>query len=434
MTNRLQFLVVTMSTGLLVVLLLGTILGHSKAADGDAYKHFAVFSEVVGKIKSEYVEEPNMHNVTLGALNGLLEAIDPYASYLSAEQYKQYRDAMEQKKADVGLVLSRRSGYIGIVDSIPGTPAAVLGLNTYDIIEAINGISTRDMPLAYAKYLLRGNPGTSVELTVIRVRRGADSQKVGLTRANYTMPPVSGKMLPGEIGLVQVPVLDQGMTAQVTAKVAQLQQQGAKKFVLDLRSSGVGPEEEGIALADAFLEKGLITSLEGQKVAKKSFEADAAAVSKAPLVVLTNRGTAGGTEIAASALLDNKRAEVVGERTYGRAALQKALTLEDGSAVILAVAKYNNGAGKPIQDNGVTPSLVVADPDPAGDPDEDDPAAPPPQQPAAPAEDLQLKKAIEVLTSGIEQAKKTGTRAATGSAPAGREPSVTPLNVPRPPR
>ncbi|MEZ5401145.1 MAG: S41 family peptidase [Bryobacteraceae bacterium] len=432
MTKRLQFVVVSASTCLLVLLLLGTVLGRSNAADGDAYKHFAVFSDVVAKIKSDYVEEPNMHNVTLGALNGLLESIDPFASYLNAEQYKQYRDAMTQKKGDVGLVLSRRSGYIGIVDAIPGTPAAVLGLTTYDIIEAINGVSTRDMPLAYAQYLLRGDPGTNVELSVIQVRRGAEAQKKGLTRAKIEMPAVSGKIMNGDVGYVEVPVLDKGRSAQVKTKLAELEKQGAKRFVLDLRNDAEGDLNEGLVLADMFLDKGQMTYLEGQRSPKRAFEADAAVVSKLPVVVLTNRGTAGAAEIAASALADNKRAELVGERTYGMAAERKALTLDDGSAVILAVAKYYNGAGKAIQDTGVTPALVVAEADAPDTEDEEGApgqAAPPPEP--KPGEDVQLKKAIEVLTSGLEAAKKGSAAGAVSAAPPAGAPKG-PLNIPRP--
>ncbi len=435
MTKRLQFVVVSGSTCLLVLLLLGTVLGRSSAADGDAYKHFAVFSEVVSKIKSDYVEEPNMHNVTLGALNGLLESIDPFASYLNAEQYKQYQDSFSQKKADVGLVLSRRSGYIGIVDAIPGSPAAVLGLATYDIVEAINGVSTRDMPLAYARYLLRGDPGTAVELSVIRVRRGAEAQKMGLTRARYEMPPVTGKILPGGIGYIAIPVLDKGRTTQVKTKVAELEKQGASKLILDLRNSAEGDEAEGLVLADAFLAKGQITYLQGQKVAKRVIDADAAQVSKLPMVVLTNRGTAGGTEIAASAWLDNKRAEVVGERSYGMAAQRKALTLDDGTAVIMAVAKYYSASGKAIQDVGVTPTLVVSDPE-SNQPEEEE-GAPAPATPPQPKsdEDLQLNKAIEVLTLGLEAAKNDSAKAGQTAAPGA--PKATPdgpLNLPRPPK
>ncbi len=435
MSKRLQYAVVTGSTCLLLFLLMGVVMGRGNAAE-DAYKHFAVFTEVISRIKSEYVEEPEMKNVTLGALNGMLESVDPYASYLSADQYKQYLKAKETLKGGTGLIVSRRYGYVGVVNSIPGSPADKQGLGTGDVIETIAGVSTRDMPLAYAEMLLRGEPGSNVELAVLRVRRGAEAQKIALARAIFAPPPATAKMLPNETGLITAPVLDGGRGKEVAERVRELERQGAKRLVLDLRGNASGSPEDGLALANLFLDKGRMTYLVGQKVARKDFDAaPGSVITKLPLVVIANRGTAAGAEIAASALLDNKRADVVGERTYGDAALRKALTLEDGSAVILSVAKYHNAAGKAIQDNGVTPSLAVAGPEP--DSDDDDNAAPnAPPKPKS-DEDLQLKKAIEVVTVGLAAAKKTDAKQAKGPGPDGGAIDRTltpagPLGVPRP--
>jgi carboxyl-terminal processing protease len=150
MNKRFQVVIVTLSTCVVTLLLLGTALVPGRAAE-DAYRHFAVFSEVISKIKSDYVQEPDMKNVALGALNGMLESLDPFASYLNAEQYKSYLKSKETKKGDVGLVLSRRVGYVSVVAAIPGSPADKLGLNTGDVLETIAVIGTRDMPLAYAE-------------------------------------------------------------------------------------------------------------------------------------------------------------------------------------------------------------------------------------------------------------------------------------------
>lgn len=452
MTRRLQYLVVTLSSCLMALLLMGLVMGRTNAADqgGPAYRHFDVFTEVISKIKSEYVEEPNMQNVTFGAVNGLLESIDPYASFLTADQYKQYLKSMESPKADVGLILSRRFGYVSVVDAIPGSPADKLELTTGDVIETIAGVSTRDMPLASAQMLLQGEAGSTVELSVIRVRRSAEAQKVQLSREKIVLPTVSARMVSSDIGYLQVAALEAGKISQVSAKLKELSGQGARKVVLDLRNNAGGRPEEGFALANLFLEKGNITYAIGQKVPRQDVTADPSKVVwKQPVAVITNRGTAGGAEIAASALLDNKRAELIGERTYGDAALRKALTMEDGSAVILAVAKYYNAAGKAIQDNAVMPSLLVADAAEVPDSDDDDedaakkPATTAAPEPDKPAEDLQLKKAIEVLTSGLEAAKKSDPkiaaqnpdRPAEGAADKPREILTTDpgrLNVPRP--
>ena len=441
MTKRFQVAIVTLSTCILAVLMLGTVLGRGNAAEDSAYRHFAVFSEVISKIKSDYVEEPDMKNVALGALNGLLESIDPFASYLSAEQYKTFLKAKETRKGGVGLVLARRYGYVSVVDAVPGSPADKASLSTGDVLETIGGVGTRDMPLAYAEMLLWGEPGTTVDLTVLRVRRGAEAQKVSLIRTLVKNPAVSAKILPDGVGHVAVTTLEPGKSKEVAAALADLQKQGAKKLVLDLRHNAGGSVDEGIALADLFLEKGLIAYLQGQKVPRQNFDAQSSTVWKQPMVVLVNRGTSGSAEITAAALLENKRAEVVGEKTYGDGAQRKALTMDDGSAVIMAVAKYYGPAGKAIPDNAVTPTLVVSEPETAADADDDDaPAATPAPAPAPKTtdEDVQLKKAIEVLNVGLAAAKVSDKTRAAGSEKPGAGgsdvPPLTlgPLNVPRP--
>jgi carboxyl-terminal processing protease len=432
MNKRVKLIVVSLSSLLLAVLLLGAVLGKSSAADGDAYRHFAVLTDVISRIKSDYVEEPDMKNVTLGALNGMLENVDPYASYLSADQYKQYVKTRESKKAHVGLLLARRFGYVSVIDAIPGSPAAKQGLSTGDVLETINGVGTRDMPLAFAEMLLYGEPGTTVELAVLRVRRGTDAQKIALVRAPITPPAPVARTADG-VGILEVRALPPGAARDVAAKLAEFQQQGVKKLVLDLRHCAFGDAAEGIALANLFLGNGSLGYLVGQKVPRKDFAADPAKlVWKEPLVVITNRGTAGGAEIAAAALLDAKRAEVVGERTYGDAAERKALTLDDGSAVILSVAKYYSPSGKAIQDNAVTPSLAVADGEPESDDDDD--AAPAAEPSKKPAEDMPLKKAIEVLNVGLAAARQSTGATAQAAGGVASAPATTPLGVPRPPR
>lgn len=398
MNSRFKFLVVTTSTCLVVLLLFGAVMGRSAPAE-DAYKQIAVYTEVLSRIKSDYVEEPDMKNVTLGALNGLLESLDPYASYLSADQYKQYLKQKDAKKADAGLVLSKKFGYLNVVDAIPGSPAAKAGLSTGDVLEAIGGVTTRDMPLAYAEMLLQGDPGSSVELTVLRVRRSTEPQKINLVRAASKMPAVTTRLLENQIGHLQVHSLEQGKAGEISTAVADLQKQGARKIVLDLRDSGTGAPEEGVRVANLFMESGLIGYLQGQKVSRQNFEADSSkAIWKGPLAVITNRGTANGAELAAAALLDAKRAEVIGERTYGDASVRKAILLDDGAAVILSIAKYYSPSGKALQDTGVVPSVPLAEVESPTDGDDDQQPEPQPQQ--KPAEDNLLKKAIEVLNSG----------------------------------
>jgi carboxyl-terminal processing protease len=302
------------------------------------------------------------------------------------------------------------------VDVIPGSAAARAGLNTGDMLESIGGVGTRDMPLAYAEMLLAGDVGTNVEISVLRVRN-PEPTKMTLTRALPRVPAVTSKVLPDGIGLINVPALETGKTKDIANVMDQLQKQGAKKFILDVRNCAIGKPEEGVALANLFVEKGTLTYLQGQKVARQNFDADPAkaAYKAQPIAVLTNRGTANGCELAAAGLQDNKRAEVIGERSYGDAAVRRAIVLDDGSAVILSVAKYYTAAGKAIQDVGVTPAIMVADFEPGSvDGDDDNP----PTTPETPKkdEDAVLKRAIEVLTKGKS--------AEAAQAPAGNRPNL----------
>ena len=405
MNSRFKLVVVTSSTFLVVLLLLGAVIGRS-ASPEEPYRQLSVYSEVLSRIKSEYVEEPDIKNVTLGAMNGLLESIDPFASYLSAEQYKQFLKAQDAKKAGVGLVLSRKFGYVGVVNVLPGSAAARAGLGTGDMLESIGGIATRDMPLAYADLLLQGDPGTSVEITALRVKK-PEPQKITLVRAPTRYPAVTSKLLSDGIGLVQIPAIESAAKAkEVSTQIDGLIKQGAKKFILDLRNDGMGKAEDGVAVANLFLDKGLITYAQGQKVKRQDYNADPAKAlyKNQPVVIITNRGTGSAAEIVAASLLDAKRAEVVGERTYGDAAIRKAVTMDDGAAVILSVAKYYSPSGKAIQDTGVTPTVLVTEAEPFVDTEEGQDAPAAPEQPRKDEDDLLLKKAIEVLTKGKDPA------------------------------
>lgn len=423
MNRKIQFAVITFSVFLVGMLLLGASTKKQSSPE-ETYRHIGVFTEVLSKIKSDYVEEPDMKNVTLGALNGLLESLDPYASYLGPDQYKQYAKVSAESKADVGLILAKRFGYIAIVGSVPGSPADKAGLATGDMLETINNVNTRDMPLAYAEIMLKGDAGSTIEFSVLRFTR-PEPQKVTLTRAPITLPTVSSKMLQDNIGYVQVQSLVGNRTTDVEAAVKNLEKQGAKRLILDLRNCATGDPAQGVAIANLFQDKALLSYIEGQKQPRKNLEADPAKVAtKLPLTVVTNRGTAGAAEVAAAALLETKRAPVVGERTYGDAAVRKTIMMDDGAAVILSVAKYYSPSGKAIQDTGVNPSVTVIDQQnvPTGDEDED---APKPE-PKKSTEDEILKKAIEIAINGAPP--ETAAAAKGGSGDGG----LGPLNIPKP--
>ena len=401
MSSRLKYFVVSSSTLLTLLLLIGSVLGQGASSD-DTYKHIGVFTDVVSRIKTEYVEEPDMKSVTLGALNGMLEAIDPFASYLNADQYKDYLKNKDVKRGDVGLILSKKFGYVGVVGVVPGSPAAKAGFTTGDMIESIKDVATRDMPLAYADLLLRGDPGSVVELSVVRVQK-PEPTTVKLTRANLTLPAVETAMLPGQVAYIKPQALSSAKVKETAAEIQKVQKDGAQKLIIDLRNTAVGEPEDGIAFANLFLNKGRITYLQGQRYPRKNFDADASkAITNLPVVVLTNRGTASASEITAAALMDNKRAELVGEPTYGDASLRNAINMEDGSAIILSVAKYYTPDGKSIQDNRITPKNQVLQAEPLPEFDDNGEPLPEtkeqqPQQQKKLEEDPAVKKALDLL-------------------------------------
>jgi carboxyl-terminal processing protease len=418
MNSRLKWTVLGSSACVVVLLLLGARSGRAVAND-DVYGHLKVYTEVLERIKLEYVEEPDMKSVTLGAINGLLESVDPFASYLNADQYRQFEKSHSDAKASVGLILAKRYGYVAVVDTLPGSPADKANIGTGDLIESINGVATRDMPLAYAEQLFRGAPDSTIDISVLRLRN-PDPQKITLSRAVIALPAVLSKMMPDQVGYVHVQNLGADRVEQAKAKILALKKQGAKYIILDLRHCSTGEDSNGVELANLFLDKGEIVTLRGQKSEKQEFAAKSdSEVWSGPLVVITDRATAGGSEITAGALLDDKRAQIVGERSYGAAGVRKTIQMDDGGAIILAVAKYYSPSGKPIQE-GVVPSVQVAENDSAPEVDQD--GNPLPGTPKKSTEDNLLKQSIDLVMG-----KTTVAQLNAVPAPDGVEPTPHPI-------
>ncbi len=396
---KLKATILASSLAILLFTLVGGFVNVRASSNDGAYRQLSVYSEVLSRIRTEYVEEPNIPAVTEGALHGLLESLDANSSYLSPAQYKQYRSIKSDGKADIGADVSKRFGYAAVVAIIPGGPAEKAGVENSDIFESIEGKSTRDMSLAEIHSLLAGDPGTSVTVSVVRPRR-AEPQKVVITREIVAIPPVTDKMLADSVGYIKLDTFSKGKAQEVAGKIRDLQKQGARKLVLDLRNCAGGDEAEGIATANLFLDHGTIAYLQGQKFPRQAFNADPAKdITKLPVAVLVNRGTAGPAEIVAASILENARGDVVGDKTFGDGSVQKLIDMPDGSALILSVAKYYSPAGKAIQDSAVTPNILVADnDDDAGLPDDDQQVTPEDQtQKPKNLPDDQLNKALEVL-------------------------------------
>jgi carboxyl-terminal processing protease len=399
MSIKTKAAIVISSAAVLLFMAVGGLDGVRASNNDGSYRQLQVYSEVLSRVRSEYVEEPNIPAVTDGALHGLLESLDSNSSYLTAAEFKEFKSNQTEAKGDIGAAVSKRFGYAAVISVIPGGPADKAGIQASDIFEAIEGKSTREMSLAEIHNLLQGQPGSNLNVAVVRARR-AEPQKTVITRDIVSVPPVADKMLEDGVGYVQVDAINKGKAQEVAAKVRSLQKAGAKRLILDLRNCAEGDESEGIAVANLFLNHGTITYLQGQKFPREAFNADATkAVTNLPLAVLVNKGTAGPAEVVAAAVLENARGDVIGDKTFGDGSVQKTIPLPDGSALILSVAKYYSPSGKAIQDAAVTPNIVVADSDDdAALPDEDDGAAPADEEKKTPPQqDEQLHKAIQVL-------------------------------------
>ena len=330
---------------------------HAGQQDG-AYRQIAVYRQVLSKIQSEYVTEPSIGDVTTGALHGLLESLDADSSYLTPTEYKIYKERPATGVAQVGITVSKRFGYATIVSVLPGSPADKEHLSDGDVIESIGEQSTRELSLAVIRLLLEGKPGTTIALSVVRPRK-ADPDKVTLTRSITAQPALAEQQYENSTILYLKP--GALTTVRVDEIAARIKAAGkGHKVLLDLRDSSGGDAEQGLRLANFFVKDGTLAALEGQKFSRQTMTADPAKfLTDAPLAVLVNRGTYGPAELAAAAIEDAKRGDVVGERTFGEGSVQKTLELPDGAALLLTVAKYQTPGGKKIQDEAVTPTVLV---------------------------------------------------------------------------
>jgi carboxyl-terminal processing protease len=381
----------------------GYVMGRS--SDDKAFRALTVYSEVLDKIQQYYVDDANMHAVTNGSLHGLLDSLDPQSAYLSPLEYKDYKQkAASNPPADSGLALTRRFGYIGVVAVLPDSPAAKIGLRIGDILEKIAGFTTSQMAIDQAQLLLKGQPGTTVPLSVIR-RGKTEPQDMTITLAKLAPSKlIVEDKLQGDVAYLRVLEFEAGTAKQIREKLVQLQKAGAKKLILDLRDCAVGDDQEGIATAQLFLQSGTVTTLKGQTVTTVISSADPAKVVwTQPVAVLIGNGTAGPAEILASAIADNKRGETIGDRTYGTASQQKLIGMDDGSALILTVANYFTPANKNIPTDGVAPTVEIR-------PSVDDLLAQANEKetpmPSASIDDPVVKRALDILQGNSAATEK----------------------------
>jgi carboxyl-terminal processing protease len=335
----------------------------SKAiAREDSYQYLRIFEDVVSLILNNYVEEVNVDKVMHGAMHGLADALDPDSAYLSPDEVKQAESNPSQPAADVGLELTRQY-YLRVIAARDNSPAAKAGLRTGDYIRAINNMPTRDMSVWEGIRALRGAPGTKVSLTVIR-GNAAEPHVVDLTREADPQPAVTSKIAAPGIGYLRVSGIGANTAAQVKTHVADLTKAGAAKLLIDIRRTTTGSYDEGLALARLFVSKGTLAIREtkgGQREIITAASGDGSIT--VPTELLIDTGTSGASELFASALAGNQRAELVGEHTIGRAAQQKLVKLPDGSGLWLSTSRFLTPAGTQLHEKGLEPGVAVDEPD-----------------------------------------------------------------------
>ena len=383
MTTRTRLSVLLLSTPLLAFVVVGGVLGKSRGGD-ITFQHLRVFEDVVSLILNNYVEDVKVDRVMEGAMRGLADGLDPDSAYLTPAEVKSVQSGEALPAGDVGIELTRQY-YLRVIAARDDSPAARAGLQTGDYVRAIDGKPTRDMSVFEGMRMLRGATGSKVTVTIIR-GNAAEPRQIELVREKDPGALVAGHMMPPDIGYIRIAEFGTGLADKLRAKAEELGKSGAKHLIVDVRHTAEGPLDSGIEAARVFVKSGTLAKLAGRDDQPPPAEKPAAPGAPAPKVsesaiqetftaragdgavtlpvtLLVTTGTSGAAELFAAALDGNKRADLVGERTLGRAGVQKLVPLPDGRGLWLTSARYLTPGGDTIQGKGLTPTLEVDEPD-----------------------------------------------------------------------
>jgi carboxyl-terminal processing protease len=426
MSFRSKFVVVVFSATLALYAVVGGWMFTSAQQQNDPGAQLRIFESVLQHINDDYVDEPDLGKVRAGALRGLAYGLDPYSTYLTVDQVRDYRANVDKSQIGIGAELSQVASYLYVIAPVKGGPADEAGVQAGDIIEYIDAKATRDISLYDAKQLLNGAPGSEVKLRILRA--GTRPFAVSVKRRPVDVPAAETKTETGKIGIVHVNSLAAGESADVQKRVQELMKQGTQKIVLDLRSVAGGSLDEGVKVANLFIKTGTLAETVGRggKVLKTMTADPKLAIFDGPVVVLIDRGTAGAAEVVASAFIEQKRGEVVGEKSFGSGADQQLFPLRNGDGLLLTTVKWASSKGKAFLGAGISPTVEVKRPELAEAVDPEDltgndddaiarPSASPDKREVAPEaastkqqpEDVQLKKALELLRENKSMPQKS---------------------------
>ncbi len=435
MSFRGKLFILTISAVIAVYALVGGILSplatRAQQPINDAGAQIRIFESVLQHIQNDYVDEPNLEKVRAGALRGLAYGLDPYSSYLTAEQVKEYQNSKTTNKVGIGAEFSQVSSYLYVVSVIKGSSAEKAGLKAGDVIEYIGTKATRDVSLYDARQLLNGDAGSEVSVRVLRA--GEKPQTLKIVRGKYAVPQAESRIEAGKVGVIKIYSLEDGEANDIKAQVQSLTKQGVQKIILDLRGVAVGTLQEAVSVANLFIKDGDLAKVIGREnKVTKTYTADPSkAIFDGKVSAIIDLGTAGVGEVVAGAILDRKRGDVIGEKSFGSGTEQQLFTLRGGDGLLLTTSKWASASGNPFLaeerlNSGVKPSVEVKRPETPEpleveeliDQQEDENQNPQPEaspnpatktEPAKPnPEDIQLKKALELMQDKPQAAKAAG--------------------------
>ena len=372
----------------LTPLLLGVVLGAAgtvttgvlaQRADVTAnlpLEELRTFSQVFSRIQDDYVEEVAAETLVEDAIRGMIAGLDPHSTYLNPEEYQRLQSGAEGEFGGLGLEVGRENGFVKVIAPIDDTPAKAAGIQAGDLIMRIDGDSTKDMGLSEAVRRMRGEPGTQIELRIMREDRDAPFN-VTVERDIIRVTSVRSRELDNGFGYVRISQFQSRTGSQLNDAVRSLTDDGEsplRGLVLDLRNNPGGVLQAAVDVSDAFLEDGRIVYTDGRREdAGMEFDAtDGDLLDGAPMVILVNGGSASASEIVAGALQDQGRAVLMGDNTFGKGSVQSVRPLDNGAAVKLTTARYFTPSGSAIQEGGIEPDVPLDEPANGDERDQDE--------------------------------------------------------------
>lgn len=359
-----------------VIFTLGIMLGVGMTVyssvfakhEGDAasalpLEDLRAFSEVFGKVKSDYVEPVEDDKLLEHAIKGMLSGLDPHSSYLNKEEFKEMRIGTDGKFGGLGIEVTMENGFVKVVSPIDDTPAQRAGIKSGDVIVRLDDTPVKGMTLNDAVKIMRGDPDTTILLTIVREGETAPL-KIKVVRDIIRIQSVRGRLLESGYAYLRITQFQSATGTSLRKKLSELKKENDEPLVgivLDLRNNPGGVLNASVSVADAFVTKGKIVYTEGRiKDSRLTFNASPNDIANgAPIVVLVNGGSASASEIVAGALQDHKRAIIMGTKTFGKGSVQTILPMNNGAALKITTARYFTPSGRSIQAEGIEPDLIV---------------------------------------------------------------------------